>query len=124
MEAQESIFVNLEHDFSEATEKLAVSLVLENILSYYVLIYLSNVRFKVALTLTYNACQAACHTKSKTMWWRVAVGIADDKNGVGIVIAPYYTNIYSRRYIDSLKYPLSTDQDHERTVEHIFCVRL
>ena len=43
METLENRVVNLEHDCSEATEELVVILVVENILSYYALLYLPNV---------------------------------------------------------------------------------
>ena len=59
--------------------------------------------------------------KIKKMWWRVAVGRADDTYGVGIVILPYSTKLYSREHIDSRWNPLSTHQDCLRTVKRLFC---
>ena len=58
------------------------------------------------------------------MWWRVEVGQAYDTDCVGIVIAPYSTNLYSWKHINNLKNPLSTHQSRERTSRHIFCKRL
>ena len=43
LEKLENIVVDLEYDCAKATEELAVSLVVENILSCYVLLYLPNV---------------------------------------------------------------------------------
>ena len=42
VETLENRVVDLEHDCAEATYKLVVSLVVENILSYFVLLYLTN----------------------------------------------------------------------------------
>ena len=79
--------------------------------------------FDFALTLTYKDFQAACHTKSKKMWWRFEVVQADDIDGVGIVISPWSTKVYSRKYIDSTLNILSTHQDYEITDEHLLCER-
>ena len=65
VETLENIAVGIEHEYSEATEELAVILVVEHLISYYVLLYLPNVCFNFALALTYKACQYPCHTKSK-----------------------------------------------------------
>ena len=62
--------------------------------------------------------------KSKKIWWRVAVGRADDIDGVGIVIAPYSAKMYSRKHIDSRWNPLSTHKYRERTSDHLLCERL
>ena len=43
METIENIVVDIEHECTEAIEELAVNFVFEHILSYYVLLYLSNV---------------------------------------------------------------------------------
>ena len=43
VETLENIVVDLENDCAEATEELAVSLVVEHLLSYFVLLYLPNV---------------------------------------------------------------------------------
>ena len=64
VETLENRVVDLEHDCAEATHELAVSLLVEHLLSYYLLLYLPNLLFNFALTLNYKDCQAACHTKS------------------------------------------------------------
>ena len=64
VETLENRVFDLEHDCAEATEELAMSLVFAHLLSYYLLLYLPNVCFGFALTLTYTACKAVCHTKS------------------------------------------------------------
>ena len=75
VETLENIVVDLEHDCAESTEELAVILLVEHIISYYVLLYLPNVCFNFALALTYKACQSPCHTKSK----KCGVGLQWDK---------------------------------------------
>ena len=59
---ENSVF-DLEHDCAEAIEELAVSLVVHNLLSYFLILYLPNVWFNFTLTLTYKACQYAFHKK-------------------------------------------------------------
>ena len=124
LETLENRVFDIDHDYAEATEELAMSLVAEHLLSSYVFLYLPNVWFNFALTLNYKDCQAACHKKSKNVWWRVAVGWTDNTDGVVIVIAQYSTKLHSRKHIDSRWNPLSTHQDRERTAEHLFCERL
>ena len=43
METLENRVVNIEHDCAEATEEMEVGLVVENLFSHYVLLYLPNV---------------------------------------------------------------------------------
>ena len=64
VETLDNIVLDLDHDCTEKTEELLVNLLVEHLLSYYVIIYLPNVWFNFALTLNYKACQAVCHTKS------------------------------------------------------------
>ena len=62
--------------------------------------------------------------KVKKMWWRVAVGRADETDGVGIFTVTYSNKLYRCEHIDSHWNPLSTHQYRERTADHLFCERL